>query len=182
MFQYILYIIDKQNIIPVCVSNNGLYYVNKKDITLKELMRIKDACQNRPSDHYMLTPRTIIQLGINGSIIEAYMQAQPQEIRLFIKCVLPKHHKNIAPQIKNWIIQKRKHNHAIKYQEIFYYLDVMFDITPWYELKFPEIVQQIYNAIFVGACQISLTRTKRPGKTQHGLIISTINIRKNYLG
>ena len=42
--------------------------------------------QNHPSDHYMLTPGTIKQLSIkiNGSTIEAYMQAQPQEIRSFI--------------------------------------------------------------------------------------------------
>ena len=47
-------------------------------------MRIKDICKNHPSDHYMLTPGTIKQLGINiiGSTIEAYTQAQPQEIYL----------------------------------------------------------------------------------------------------
>ena len=125
--------------LPVRVSHNGLNYVNKKDITLKELMRIKDVCQNHPSDHYMLTPRTIKQLSINinGSTIEAYTQAQPQEIRSFIKCVLPKHHKHIAPQIKNWIVQKRKHNCAVKYEEIFYYLKVIFNIAPWNEQKFP---------------------------------------------
>ena len=63
-------------------------------------MSIKDIYKNHPSDHYMLTPGTIKQLGINinGSAIETYTQAQPQEIRSFSKCVLPKHHKNIAPQ------------------------------------------------------------------------------------
>ena len=40
----------------------------------------------------------------------------------------------------------------------------MFNITPWNEPKFPEIVQQIYNVIFVSVCQICLTRTNRPGK------------------
>ena len=166
MFKYFLYIIDKQNVIPVRVSQNGLNYIHEKNITLKELMRIKDMCKNHPSDHHMLTPGTIKKLGINvnGSTIEAYMQAQPQEIRSFIKCVLPKHHKNIAPQIKNWIVQKRKHNRAVKYEEIFYYLDVMFNITQWNEPKFPEIVQRIYNTIFVSACQICLTRTKTPEK------------------
>ena len=90
-------------------------------------MRIKDVCKNHPSDHYMLTPGTLKQLGINinGSTIEAYTQAQPPEIRSFIKHVIPKHHKNIAPLIKNWIVQKRKHNQAVKYEVIFYYLDVM---------------------------------------------------------
>ena len=108
-------------------------------------MRIKDVCKNHPSDHYMLTPGTIKQLGINinGSTIEAYTQAQPQEIRSFIKCVLPKHHKHKAPIIKNWIVQKRKHNQAVKYEEIFYFLDVMLNMTSWNEQKFPEIVQRI---------------------------------------
>ena len=45
-----------------------------------------------------------------------------------------------------------------------YFLDVMFNITPWNEPKFPEIVQTIYNAIFVSVCQICLIRTKRSGK------------------
>ena len=52
----------------------------------------------------------------------------------------------------------------MKYQEIFNYLDVMFNITSWNETEFPEIVQWVYNAIFVSVCQIYLTRTKRPGK------------------
>ena len=84
-------------------------------------MRIKDVRKNHPSDNYMLTPGTIKKLGINinGSTIEVYMQAQPQEIRSFIKYVLPKHHKHKAPIIKNWIVQKMKHNQAVKYEEIF---------------------------------------------------------------
>ena len=92
------------------------------------------------------------------------MQAQPQEIRSFIRCVLPKHHKHNAPIIRNWIIQGRKHNRAVKYQEIFYFLDVMFNFTQWNEPKFPEIVQRIYNAMFVSVCRMCLTRTNRPGK------------------
>ena len=89
-------------------------------MTLKELMRIKDVSKNYPSDHYMLTPGSIKQLGINinGSTIEAYTQAQQQEIHSFIKCVLPKHHKHNALIIKNWIVQKRKHKRAVKYEEI----------------------------------------------------------------
>ena len=82
---------------------------------------------------------TIKKLGINinGSTIEAYTQAKPQEIHEFIKYVLPKHHKHKAPLIKNWIVQKIKHNQAVKYEEIFYYLKVIFNIAPWNEQKFP---------------------------------------------
>ena len=57
------------------------------------------------------------------------------------------------------------------YQEIFYYLDVMLNITPWNEQNFAEIVQRIYSAIFVNVCQIFLTRTKRPGKNLHSTMI-----------
>ena len=76
--------------IPVCVSPNGLDYIHEKNITLKELMKIKDVCKNHLSNHYILTPGTIKQLGINinGSTIEAYTQAQPQEIRSFIMSYL----------------------------------------------------------------------------------------------
>ena len=78
---------------PVYVSQNGIDYIHENNITLKKLMRIKDVYKNHPSDHYMLTLGIIEQLGINvnGSTIEPYMQAQPQEIRSFIKCVLPTH-------------------------------------------------------------------------------------------
>ena len=81
LYKYILYIVDKQNVIPVCVSPNGLNYIHEKSKTLKELMRIKYICKNHPSDHYMLTSGTIKQLGINsnGSTIEACTQAQPQK-------------------------------------------------------------------------------------------------------
>ena len=63
--------------IPVCVSPNGLDYIHKKNMNLKELMRIKDVCKKHKSDHYMLTPGTIKQIGINinGLTIEAYTQA-----------------------------------------------------------------------------------------------------------
>ena len=154
LYKYLPYFIEKQNVIPVCVSSSGLNYIDEKNITLKEL----------PSDHYMLTPRTIKQLGINinSSTIEAYTQAQPQEIHSFIKCVLPKHHKRDANVIRDWNVQKRKHNQAVKYEDIFYSLVIMLNITPWNEPKFPEMVQRIYNALFVSVCQICLTRTKRP--------------------
>ena len=101
-----------KNVTLVCVSPNGLNYVNEKNITLKELMIIKDISKNHLSDHYVLTPGIIKQLGlnINGSTIETYMQAEPQEICSFIKCVLLKHHKCNTNVIRNWIAQKRKHN------------------------------------------------------------------------
>ena len=38
-------------------------------------------------------------------------------------------------------------------------------ITQWNEQKFPEIVQRIYNAIFVNAFQICLIRTKKIGES-----------------
>ena len=116
--------------IPACVSLNGLDYIHKTNVTLKELMRIQDMCKNRFSDHYMPTPGTIEKLGINinSSTIEAYTQAKPQEIRAFINCVLPKHCKHKASIIKNWIVQKRKYNRAVKYEEIFYFIEVMFNM------------------------------------------------------
>ena len=52
----------------------------------------------------------------------------------------------------------------MKYEKIFYYLDVILNITPWIEQKFPEIVQRIYYAIYVSVCQICLIRARRPGK------------------
>ena len=130
-------------------------------------MRIKDICQNHPSDHHLLTPGTIKQLSINinGSTIKAYTQAPPQEICSFVKCVLPKDHNRNANVIKNWIVKKRKHNQAVKCEDIFYFLDIMVNITPRNEPKFQQIVQRIYNAIFVSVCLICLRRTKRPGKS-----------------
>ena len=126
LYENFSYFIDKQNVIPVSVSPYCLNYFHKTNISLKELMRIKDVCKNHPSDHYMLTPGTIKQLcvNINGSTIQAYTQAQAQEICSFIKCVLPKHHKSNANVIKNCIVHKRKYKRAVKYEEIFYFLHV----------------------------------------------------------
>ena len=50
---------------------------------------------------------------------------------------------------------KEKHNQAVKNEEMFYFLDVMFNITLWNVQKFPEIVQRIYNAIFVSIYKYS---------------------------
>ena len=35
--------------IPVCVSPDCLDYIQETNITLKELMQIKDVCNNHPS-------------------------------------------------------------------------------------------------------------------------------------
>ena len=42
------------------------------------------------SDHFILKPEIIQKLGINinGSTVEVYTLAKPQEIRSFIRCVL----------------------------------------------------------------------------------------------
>ena len=103
-------------------------------------MRIKNVCKNHQLDHYMLTPGTIKQLGINinGSTFEAYTRVQPQEMLSFIKCLLPKYHKGNTNVIKNWIVQKRKHNRAVKYEDIVYFLDVMLNITLWNNLNFQK--------------------------------------------
>ena len=92
--------------IPVGVSNTGMNYVSEKNITLNELMRIKDICRTHPSDHYMLTPSAIHHLGIktDGSTIEAYTPPNPSEIRSFVKYVLPKKTKGIGTMVKNWIV------------------------------------------------------------------------------
>ena len=37
--------------IPACVSQNGRNYIHEKNITIKELMKIKDICKNHPSVH-----------------------------------------------------------------------------------------------------------------------------------
>ena len=70
-------------------------------------------------------------------------QAKPQEKHSFINCVIPKHCKYHAPIFKNWVIQKRKHNLAVKYEEIFYFLEVICNIKPWNKQKFPEIERYI---------------------------------------
>ena len=108
-----------------------------------------------------------VSININGSTIESYTQAQPQEILSFIKCVLPKHYERNANVIRERIVQKRKHNRAVKYEDMFYFLNVMLNISLWNEPKFPEIVQQIYNTLFVGVCLICLTRTKKLEIIQH---------------
>ena len=64
--------------IQVCIPAKGLDSLHEKYITLKELMPIKEFYKSCPSDHYILTPRTIKRIGLNiiGSTNEAYMQAK----------------------------------------------------------------------------------------------------------
>ena len=159
--------------IPICVSKTGMNYISEKSITLNELMRIKDVCQTHPSDHYMLTPSAIHHLGIktDGSTIEAYTPPNPSEIRSFVKCVLPKNPKGIGTKVKNWIVFKLNQGNPVHYPEIFEFLDREFNINSVTQDKFPEIVQRIYNAIFVSLCKVSLKRTNRPGKNSHWIKI-----------
>ena len=155
--------------ILVGVSNTGMNSASEKSITVKELMRIQNICNNHPSDHYMLTPSAIHNLGIeiNGSTIEVYTPSVPSEIRSFVKCVLPKKPKGIGTKIKNWIVFKLCQGRPVHYLEIFDYLDKEFNIYPQTQEKFAEIVQSIYNAIFVSLCKISLKRTNCTGKNSH---------------
>ena len=118
----------------------------------------------------MLTPGAIHHLGIkiNGSTIEAYIPPVPSEIRSFVKCVLPKEPKGIGTQIKNWIVFKLCQVRPVHYPEIFDHLHKEFNINPQTQEKFAEIVQRIYNAIFISSCKVSLKRRNRPGKNSHG--------------
>ena len=70
----------------------------------------------------------------------------------------------IGTMIKNWIVYKLSVGRPVHYQEIFDFLDKEFNINSQTQDKFPEIVQRIYNAIFVSLCKVSLKRTNRPGK------------------
>ena len=110
----------------------------------------------------------MLGININGATIEAHMQAKPQVIHSFIKC--PKHHKNIAPPIKDWIVQKRKHNQAAKYEEIFYYLNLIVIIKPWNE----KISRNSTENLQCYICKFLLNmsnKNKIPGKILQGLMI-----------
>ena len=143
------------------VSNTGMNYVSEKSKTLKEFMRIKDICRTHPSD-----PSAIHNLGIkiNGSTIEIYTPPVPSEIRSFVKCALPKDLKGKGTKITNWIVFKFCQARPVHYPEVFDYLDTEFNINPWTQEKFAELVQRIYNAIFVSSCKISLKQTNLPEK------------------
>ena len=132
-------------------------------------MRIKDICRSHPSDHYMSTPSAIQNLGIkiNGSTIEVYTPPVPSEICSFVKCVLPQELKGIGTKIKNWIVFKLCQGRPAHYPEIFDYLDKEFNINLQNQENFAEIVQRIYNAMFVSLCKASLKRTNYPEKNSH---------------
>ena len=152
--------------ILVGVSNTRMNYVSVKRITLNELMRLKDICRNHPSDHYIVTPSAIHNLGMktNGSIIKVYTPPVPSDICSFVKCMLPEEPKGIETKIKNWIVFKLCQGRPIHYQEIFDYLDKKFKIIPQTQEKFAEIMKRKYNIIFVSLCKVSLKRSNLPGK------------------
>ena len=156
--------------------------VSEKSITLKKKMRIKDICRSHPSNHHILTPSASHHLGMktNASTNEAYTPPVPSEIRSFMKCMLPKEPKGIGKQIKKWIVFKLCQGRPIHYSKIFHYLDKEFDINPQTQEKFAEIVQRIYNAIFISLCKVSSKRTYRPRKNLHWVKDFTIQEKKIY--
>ena len=72
-----------------------------------------------------------------------------------MKCVLPKEPKGIGTKIKNWILFKLCQGRPVHYPERSDYLDQEFNINPQTQEKFAEIVQRIYNAIFVSLYKVS---------------------------
>ena len=117
----------------------------------------------------MLTPSAINHLGIkiNSSTIGVYTPPVSSEIRSFAKCVLPKETKEIGTKIKNWIVFNLCQGRPLHYPEIFDYLDKEFNRNPQTQEKFAEMVQRIYNAIFVSLFEVSLKRKSCPGKNSH---------------
>ena len=61
------------------------------EITLKELDQIQHVCKQHSADYYMLTIEAIDKLGIkfDGSTVKAYTPPTYQDIRSFIRCILP---------------------------------------------------------------------------------------------
>ena len=94
--------------IPIIISPLGSTYVSEKEITLKELDGIQHVCRQHSSDHYMLTPEAIDKLGIkfDGSTVKAYTPPTYQDIRSFIRCILPSGNRKIGNNIARWIIDK----------------------------------------------------------------------------
>ena len=108
-----------------------------------------------------------------------------------MKCVLPKEAKGIGSKIKNWIVFKRCLGRPLQYAKILDFLDKDFNINPQTQEKFAEIVQRIYNTIFVSFCKVSLKRSNYPGENSHWIKdlkdekhLSTYycNMKKNPLG
>ena len=81
--------------------------------------------------------------------------------------------------IKNWIIFELCQGRSVHYPEIFHYSDEKFRINPQTQEKFAEIVQRIYNAIFVSLCKVSLKRTNCSGKNSHWVNDLNIQDRKD---
>ena len=55
----------------------------------------------------------------------------------------------------------------VHHPEISAYLDQKFNINPQTQEKFAEIVQRIFNALFLSLCQISFERNNCPGQNSH---------------
>ena len=81
--------------------------------------------------------------------------------------MLPKELKGIGTVIKNWIVFKLRQGRLLHYPEKYHYLDKEFYINSQTQEKFAEIMQRIYNAIFVSLRKVLLKRTNRPGKSSH---------------
>ena len=112
----------------------------------------------------MLTPEAIDKLGINfdGSTVKAYTPPTYQDVRSFIRCVLPSGNRKIDNYIARWIINKHKKGKSISYEIILFYLENTHGITRNSNNKYAEIVQRMYNSIFTGVCKISLQRKNKP--------------------
>ena len=114
----------------------------------------------------MLTPEAIDKLGIkfDGSTVKAYTPPSYPDIRSFIRCVLPSEIRKIGNTIARWIIDKHQKSKPISYEKIFFYLQQTHGINRNSNLKYAELVQRIYNAIFTGVCKVSLQRKNKPGR------------------
>ena len=150
--------------ILIIISPLGLTYVSEKQITFEELDWIQQVCKQHSTDHYMLTPEVIDKLGIkfDSSTIKEYAPLKYQDIRSFIRCVLPSGNWQISNNIARWIIDKHRKSKPISYKKI--YLQETHGITRNSNIKYIELVQHIYIAIVTGVCKASLQRKNKPGR------------------
>ena len=77
------------------ISPLGLTCVSEKQITLKQLDQIQQVCKKHSADHYMLSPAAIDKLGIkfDGSTIKEHTPPNFQDVRSFLRCILPCGHR-----------------------------------------------------------------------------------------
>ena len=109
--------------IPIIISPLGLTYIMylKKQIALKELDQIQQVCKNHSADHYLITPEAIDKLGIkfDGPTFKAYVPPNYQDIRFFIRFLLPSGNRRIGKNITRWISDKHKKSKPISYKKKF---------------------------------------------------------------